>query len=203
MSCVWFKTNGSPPKCPLLEGTILAHVEAAANSSNAAQPDSLPNQDNSDRGSTRTRSQSRAAATARHAVSDRVVSHPIRSASQGVSAGESMPPRLLPKFIVPPAIPLRSPESCVIVAQKGPSVQSTSTVHVVSAATANSGLGVRAPIARKMAAAQRAASGTLRRPQVAPQRITAQSEKTPPSGMANIVAIQGSAVKLAARSTSK
>ena len=76
-------------------------------------------------------------------------------------------------------------------------------MQVVSAATASNGRAVRAPITRKMAAAHSAASGTLRRPQVAPQRVTAQSENTPPSGMANMVAIHGSAVKLAAFKTSK
>src|SRR5208282_3461863 len=153
--------------------------------------------------STRTPSHNNPATTANPAVSDNAVSQPIRSASHGVSAGDTMPPRLLPKFIVPPAMPLRSPESCVIVAQKGPSVHSTSTVHAVSAATATIGLGVRAPITRQMAAAQRETSGTMRRPQLAPHRITAASEQTPPSGMANIVAIHGSAVKLAALSTAK
>jgi hypothetical protein len=90
-----------------------------------------------------------------------------------------------------------------MVAQNGPSVQMTKTVHPVRAATAKFGLRERAPITRKTAAVDSAISGRLRRPHVAPSRMTAKSEKTPPSGIANVVAIQGSAAKLAAWRTSK
>src|SRR5579871_893608 len=153
--------------------------------------------------STRTPNHRSPAIRAKAAVTVRAVSHPMCWASHGVRTGEIAPPILLPKFIVPPAMPLCSPESCAMVAQNGPSVQITNTVQTVRAATARMAFGVRAPTTRKIAEMHNAARGRLRRPQVAPHRTTAKSENTPPNGIAKIVAIQGSAVKLAAFKTSR
>src|SRR5262249_14677002 len=147
--------------------------------------------------------QSAAPSTASRAVRESAISQPRRQANQGVTVGESMPPRLLPKFITPPPTPLRDPEIWVMLAQKGPSVTSTSTVESVRLATAHRALSVRAPITSKPEATRRAGNGTARLPQVAPQRLTAQSERTPPTGMAIRLHAQGKVVSHAARSRLK
>ena len=88
-------------------------------------------------------------------------------------------------------------------AQKGPSVTSTSTVESVRLVTANRALSARAPITSRPEAARKAGSGTARLPHVAPQRFTAQSEGTPPTGMPIRVHTQDRVVSHAARSRLK
>jgi hypothetical protein len=55
--------------------------------------------------------------TAIMAAKPRAVSHPNCAASHGMRTGEIRPPRLLPKFMTPPPIPLCRPQSWVMEAQ--------------------------------------------------------------------------------------
>ncbi|MDP2955554.1 MAG: hypothetical protein Q8N53_03965 [Longimicrobiales bacterium] len=63
----------------------------------------------------RTRSQASAATTERAAAMWSAYSHPIMVARIGVSAGDTSPPTLLPMFMIPPAVPLRVPDTDISV----------------------------------------------------------------------------------------
>src|SRR5271157_4248191 len=130
--------------------------------------------------------------------------HPRCAARMGVSAGEMSPPILLPRFITPPAVPLRDPASSIMVAQHGPSTASTDAVARVRYATAKYAFVVTAPKAKKIPAELRPSMGIALRPQRRPiDPATRRSEIYPPKGIDITESNQGRLLKLPARTKSK